>query len=102
MQRNMTAKDYYNRGYAYREKGQLDLVIANYSKAIELNPNFAQAKKSLEILLKKPTKSELFNAIKKLPIEIQIPLLKQCLDKNTILGKRFWQEEGFYEKIFGC
>jgi tetratricopeptide (TPR) repeat protein len=34
---------YYNRGWAYFNKGQYDLAIKNYNKAIELNPKFPEA-----------------------------------------------------------
>lgn len=34
---------YYNRGIAYYNKGQLDLAINNYDKAIELDPQLANA-----------------------------------------------------------
>ena len=34
---------YYNRGNAYGKKGDVDLVIADYTKAIELDPNYAEA-----------------------------------------------------------
>lgn len=35
--------DYFNRGNAYVEKGQLDQAIADYGKAIELNPWYDSA-----------------------------------------------------------
>jgi tetratricopeptide (TPR) repeat protein len=38
-----TADDYYNRGTASIRKGDLDEAIADYNKAIELNPNDADA-----------------------------------------------------------
>lgn len=34
---------YYNRGYAYDDKGDYDRAIADYSRAIELDPNYAKA-----------------------------------------------------------
>jgi len=34
---------YYNRGLAYNQKGDPDRAIADFNKAIELNPNFAVA-----------------------------------------------------------
>ena len=33
----------YNRGYAYDHKGQYDLAIADYTHAIALKPNYADA-----------------------------------------------------------
>lgn len=38
-----TAKAHYNRGNAYKRKGERALAIADYSKAISLNPKFAEA-----------------------------------------------------------
>jgi tetratricopeptide (TPR) repeat protein len=37
------AEDYYNRGDAYRSKGQFDLSIADYNNALEINPRYAMA-----------------------------------------------------------
>ena len=34
---------YYNRGVAYRVKGDHDRAIADYTKAVALNPNNAEA-----------------------------------------------------------
>lgn len=34
---------YYKRGVAYDEKGELDSAIADYSKAIEINPLYGNA-----------------------------------------------------------
>ena len=34
---------YYNHGLANSKKGELELAIADYTKAIELNSNFAEA-----------------------------------------------------------
>ena len=41
-------------------------------------------------------KSTILAFIKKLPIETQMPVLKQCLDKGTPLGARFWETKGFF------
>ena len=35
--------DHYNRGIAYIEKGQYDQAISEFTKAIEINPGFAEA-----------------------------------------------------------
>lgn len=35
--------EYYNRGIAYTEKGEYDQAILNFTKAIEINPKFAEA-----------------------------------------------------------
>ena len=37
------AETYYNRGLAHSKNGELDKAIKDYTKAIELNPNFAEA-----------------------------------------------------------
>ena len=37
------AETYYNRGLAHSEKGELELAIAAYTKAIELKPDYAEA-----------------------------------------------------------
>ena len=34
---------YNNRGIAYRTKGEVDRAIADYSKAIEINPRYSNA-----------------------------------------------------------
>ena len=36
-----TAEGFVKRGYAYEEKGELDMAIADYTEAIRLNPNNA-------------------------------------------------------------
>ena len=37
------AETYYNRGLAHSKKGELELAIADYTKAIELKPDYADA-----------------------------------------------------------
>jgi Flp pilus assembly protein TadD len=37
------ATSYYNRGISYRETGKIDLALADYNRAIELNPNYFEA-----------------------------------------------------------
>lgn len=37
------AKTYYNRGLAHAKNGELKLAIEDYTKAIELNPDYADA-----------------------------------------------------------
>ena len=37
------ATKYYNRGLAHSKRGELELAIEDYSKAIELKPNYADA-----------------------------------------------------------
>ena len=37
------ANKYYNRGLAYAKKGEVELAIADYTKAIALKPDYADA-----------------------------------------------------------
>ena len=37
------AETYYNRGLAHAKSGELELAIADYTKAIEMKPNYADA-----------------------------------------------------------
>ena len=37
------AETYYNRGLAHSKKGEVELAIKNYTKAIELKPDYADA-----------------------------------------------------------
>lgn len=37
------AEDYYNRGDAHFKKGETDRAILDFTKAIEMNPRFANA-----------------------------------------------------------
>lgn len=37
------AETYYNRGVAHSKKGELELAIADYTKAIALKPNYTDA-----------------------------------------------------------
>ena len=37
------AETYYNRGLAHSQKGELELAIADYTKAIGLKPDYADA-----------------------------------------------------------
>jgi tetratricopeptide (TPR) repeat protein len=41
--KHILAADYANRGFAYFDSGELDHAIADYDKAIQLDPKFAQA-----------------------------------------------------------
>ena len=102
---------YYNRGRAHCKLGNFGYAISDYTKAIVLDPqatltfnqNGTTAYDNLKNCLSniKPSddlslikKSDLLGAIKKLADIDQIPLLKQCLDENSALGKRFWQKGG--------
>jgi tetratricopeptide (TPR) repeat protein len=40
---SLDAKSYNNRGIAYQKKRQYDKAISDYSKAIEINPRYADA-----------------------------------------------------------
>ena len=37
------AETYFNRGLSHAKNGEIELAIADYSKAIELKPDFAEA-----------------------------------------------------------
>lgn len=37
------AQTYYNRGLAHAKKGELELAIVDYTKAIEIEPDYADA-----------------------------------------------------------
>ena len=37
------AETYFNRGLSHAKNGEIELAIADYSKAIELNPDYAEA-----------------------------------------------------------
>ena len=37
------AETYFNRGLSHAQNGEIELAIADYSKAIELKPDFAEA-----------------------------------------------------------
>ena len=41
--KELLARSYGNRGNAYASKGEFDTAIKDYTKAIELNPNYAEA-----------------------------------------------------------
>jgi tetratricopeptide (TPR) repeat protein len=47
------ANAYYNRGIAYNDLKQYNEAIADYTKAIELNPKFARHITTGELFLKK-------------------------------------------------
>ena len=38
-----TAEEYYNSGVAYGNQGNFTQAISNFKKAIEINPNYAEA-----------------------------------------------------------
>jgi len=40
---SMDAEAYYNRGVSYGKKGEYDRAIADFTKALEINPRLAQA-----------------------------------------------------------
>ena len=42
-QNQVCAEMYYNRGLAHSKKGEVELAIKNYSKAIALKPDYADA-----------------------------------------------------------
>ena len=84
-------------------------AIDLYYKTIEIDPHYRTVYDELIKVFKSDkldtiSKSELFNIIKIFPIEIVsvmknnqvIPILiDACLDSRTVLGQRFWKQEGF-------
>ncbi|MEH2313970.1 MAG: tetratricopeptide repeat protein [Nostoc sp.] len=48
--REEEAKVYYNRGLIYYEQKEWELALADYNKAIQLNPDLAQAYYNLGVL----------------------------------------------------
>ena len=59
IQRESLASAFNNRGVAYRRKGLFDLAITDYSRAIQLNPEFATAYSNLGLAYAKQTRYEL-------------------------------------------
>ena len=49
---------YYNRGATYNDLGKYEEAISDYTKAIELNPDFELAKKNLKIIKDKIEESK--------------------------------------------
>jgi len=91
------ANAYDNRGSAYSVQGKFAEAIYDLTKAIQLNPNIPGTHYDLKTIIKLRKKSEIFGLIKKLPVVKQILLLRQCLDKNTVLGEMFWGHEDVSE-----
>ncbi|MBX3709015.1 MAG: tetratricopeptide repeat protein [Gammaproteobacteria bacterium] len=94
------AQAYGGRGLIYQIRKKYDKAIRDFIKALELYPQHEQVIGKLKRLLSTIqyddlsgiAKSDLFEAIKKLPNkEEQISLLEQCLNKNTSLGKHMWE-----------
>lgn len=111
--KNDFALAYFSRGNAYRAEEKWGDAFNDYYKAIELakaqmdndllKDVFKDSCDQLEILLSNEkvlrdiSKQTLFNIILFFPVEKQIPLLKSALEKDTVLGKRFWKKEGLRE-----
>jgi tetratricopeptide (TPR) repeat protein len=93
------APAYTNRGKAYQAQGNIANAISDYTQAMELDPKLVLALDNLNYLLSSNEKKTIFEAIKKLSVEKQIPLLKQCLDKDksTPFGKHFSEPEDFFD-----
>ena len=49
----MFAVGYFNLGMTLKATGQLELAVAHYQQAIQLNPNYAEAHQSLAVALLK-------------------------------------------------
>lgn len=44
-----TAEDYYDQGIVYLSKGMYDEAVAEFKKAIEINPSYATARNNLAV-----------------------------------------------------
>lgn len=82
-------RTYNNRGNAYLKQEKLAKAILDYNKALALDPKYANADKNLKLLLSKRPPKKIFKSICLLPEKKQIKLLRQALNTNTLLGKKF-------------
>src|SRR5690349_6984569 len=89
-------------GIEFYKKDQFDLAIACFNKELNNHPRNIDAYTCLyqtflsikdSDALNDISKDELFDAIKKLPLETQIPLLKLSLYRGNPFGERFYKEE---------
>lgn len=113
---------YKYRAERYKEQGKLDLAINDYTAAIKLDPNNAELylirgstyrraelslddyitaaelkpgySYALEWLVNLPTKNQLFHMLQTLSPIKQIRV--DCLNKESILGKKFWEKESLF------
>lgn len=92
---------YNNRGCAFQQQGNLASAMADYVKVLELEANDEFATKNLWLLLDNHTQAEIFAAIKTLPQDQKLALLRACLDETTLWGKRFAKEDGSFSNLFG-
>lgn len=94
-------RGYNNRGLAYEAQGKMKIgfAIADYNDAIRLDPEYEPARNNLKNLLKKHTKLEIFDAMKKLPLpnKILISFMEKFINPDNPLGERFWEKEGATE-----
>lgn len=108
------ATTYIRRGNANKAQGNLAQAIDDFTQALQAaknhvdsmknNPHYNQRVKakeknaainrSVRNFLSNENKKDIFNAIKTLPLDKQIPLLQECLKQDTVLGGRFWKAEG--------
>jgi hypothetical protein len=78
---------------------KVDLAFQDYIQALVLNPDSELYKDRLKNLVNKYDQSQLLNLIFTLSDLKQIKLLNQCLDKNTIPGEKFNDDESLLIKI---
>jgi tetratricopeptide (TPR) repeat protein len=97
---------YCNRGHAYYELGKLSHTIADYTRSLTVNERSHAGSYLENILLNfkrgeldSVPKQDLVDAIKKLPQDKQIQLLRLCLNAQHPLGARMWKTEFPYT---GC
>lgn len=83
------------RGYIYAQQGNLRAAVTDFIRALTLNPQSKIAINNLTSILKNLEtnddltaigKEMLFEAITKLPLKEQIPLLQMCIRKGNVLG----------------
>jgi tetratricopeptide (TPR) repeat protein len=84
---------YYHRGVIYENDNKIAKALSDYTHALNINPAYKSAVNKLQHLLKHHNKKSIFKVIKSLPEREAIPLLAQCLNGDTLIGKVFWKNK---------
>lgn len=84
------ARAYLHRGNAYNQTYYHKNEIENYLFALWIKPKYSLVAEHLRV----HEKETVFDAIKTLPVKMQIRLLTQCLNKDCVLGEFFWKPRG--------
>ena len=68
---------YNNRGISYKEKGELDRALKDFNKALELNPDFAEAYNNRGIAygIKGQVDEAIEDASKAIALDKNVPML---------------------------